>query len=100
MRVHQMLLNEDGWPTATAYEYSGETLSADGHTMEAIVGNYELIWHNPNQKFENEKSADVEKPIHITLNADGTVTGDIDATWKITKNGTPYMSVTWGGVFY
>lgn len=100
VRVHQMLLNEDGWPTATAYEYSGETLSADGHTMEAIVGNYELIWHNPNQKFENEKSADVEKPIHITLNADGTVTGDIDATWKITKNGTPYMGFTWGGVTY
>ena len=100
VRVHQMIMNEDGWPTATSYEYSGETLSSDGHTMEAIVGDYELIWHNPNQKFENEKSADVEKPINITLNADGTVTGDIEATWEITKNGTPYMSFTWGGVTY
>ncbi len=100
VRVHQMIINEDGWPTATSYEYSGETLSADGHTMEAIVGDYELIWHNPNQKFENKKSADVEKPINITLNADGTVTGDIEATWKITKTGTPYMSFTWGGVTY
>ena len=43
--------------------------------------------------------ADVEKPINITLNADGTVTGDIEATWTMT-NGTPYMSFTWGGVTY
>ena len=42
----------------------------------------------------------MEKPINITLNADGTVTGDISATWKITKSGTPYMSFTWGGVTY
>ena len=100
VRVHQMIMNEDGWPTATSYEYSGETLSANGHTEEAIVGDYELIWHNPNQKFVNEQSADVEKPINITLNADGTVTGDISATWKITQSGTPYMSFTWGGVTY
>jgi len=100
VRVHQMILNEDGWPTATSYEYSGETLSANGHTTEAIVGDYELIWHNPNQAFVNEVSADVEKPINITLNANGTVTGDISATWQITKAGTPYMSFTWGGVTY
>lgn len=100
VRVHQMIMNEEGWPTATSYEYSGETLSQAGHTMEAIIGDYELIWHNPNQRFENEVSADVEKPINITLNADGTVTGDIEATWEITKNGTPYMSFTWGGVTY
>ena len=100
VRVHQMIMSEDGWPTAASYEYAGETLSANGHTTEAIVGDYELIWHNPNQKFVNEKSADVEKPISIRLNADGSVTGDISASWKITKNGTPYMSFTWGGVTY
>ena len=100
VRVHQMIMNEDGWPTAASYEYSGESLSKNGHSLDAIIGDYELIWHNPNQKFENEKSADVEKPINITLNADGSVTGDISAEWKITKTGTPYMSFTWGGVTY
>ncbi|MBR1553920.1 MAG: RICIN domain-containing protein, partial [Oscillospiraceae bacterium] len=99
VRTHQLIVNEDGWITATAYEYSGETLSKKGHSLDAVVGDYELIWHNPNQKFVNEKSADVEKPINITLNADGTVTGDITATWQMT-DGTPYMSFTWGGVTY
>jgi len=99
VRVHQLIMNEDGWITATPYEYSGETLSEKGHTMDALIGDYELIWHNPNQKFVNEQSADVEKPINITLNKDGTVTGDISATWTVT-DGTPYMSFTWGGVTY
>ena len=99
VRTHQLIMNEDGWITAAAYEYSGEELSKKGHALEAVTGDYELIWHNPNQKFVNEKSADVEKPINITLNADGTVTGDIEASWTMT-NGTPYMSFTWGGVTY
>ena len=99
VRVHQLLMNEDGWFTATPYEYSGESLSRNGHTLDAIAGDYELIWHNPNQAFVDTKSADVEKPINITLNKDGSVTGDITATWEM-ENGTPYMSFTWGGVTY
>ncbi len=99
VRVHQLIMNEDDWITAAPYEYSGESISEKGHTLEAVTGDYELIWHNPNQKFVNEKSADVEKPIQITLNADGSVTGDISATWEMT-DGTPYMSFTWGGVTY
>ncbi len=99
VRVHQLVMNEDGWFSAAPYEYSGESISPNGHTPEAVTGDYRLIWHNPNQKFENEKSADVEKPISITLHEDGTVTGDITATWEM-RNGTPYMSFTWGGVTY
>ena len=99
VRVHQLIMNQDGWFSAAPYEYSGESLSRNGHTMDAVTGDYELIWHNPNQKFVNEKSADVEKPINITLNKDGTVTGDITATWDM-QNGTPYMNFTWGGVTY
>lgn len=99
VRVHQLVMNEDGWFSAAPYEYSGETLSPSGHTLDAICGDYELIWHNPNQQFVNEVSADVEKPINITLNKDGSVTGDITAAWEM-QNGTPYMSFTWGGVTY
>lgn len=99
VRVHQLVMNENGWFSAAPYEYSGESLSPNGHTLDAVTGDYELIWHNPNQPFVNEVSADVEKPINITLNRDGTVTGDISATWEM-KDGTPYMSFTWGGVTY
>lgn len=99
VRVHQMIMNEDGWPTAAAYEYSGETLSENGHSDAAVTGEYEFIFHTLNQAFVNEQSADVEKPKSIALNADGTVTGDITGTWEM-DNGSPNMRITFGGVTY
>ncbi len=99
VRVHQMIMNEDGWPTAAAYEYTGESLSESGHTMEAVAGEYEFIFHTLNQKFVNEQSADVERSRNIRLNADGTVTGDITGTWTM-YDGSPEMTLTFGGVTY
>ena len=99
VRVHQMIMNEDGWITAAPYEYSGESLSKNGHSMSSVAGEYDFIFHTLNQRFENEKSADVEKPHTISLNQDGTVTGHISGTWLM-KDGTPYMSVSFGGVTY
>lgn len=99
VRVHQMIMNEDGWPTAAAYEYTGESLSEAGHTIEAVTGEYEFIFHTLNQKFVNEQSADVERSRNIRLNADGTVTGDITGTWTM-YDGSPEMTLTFGGVTY
>ncbi len=99
VRVHQMIMNEDGWPTAAAYEYTGETLSEAGHTMEAVTGEYEFIFHTLNQAFVNEQSADVERSRNIRLNADGTISGDITGTWSM-YDGSPEMSLTFGGVTY
>lgn len=100
VRVHQMIMNEDGWPTAAAYEYSGETLSEAGHSIDAVTGEYEFIFHTLNQKFVNEQSADVEHSKVIRLNDDGNVTGDgISGTWTM-QDGSPNMSITFGGVTY
>ncbi len=99
VRVHQMIMNEDGWPTAAPYEFTGESLSEKGHSMKAVAGDYDFIFHTLNQRFENEKSADVEKPHTITLNEDGTVSGYVTGTWLM-KDGTPYMSISFGGVTY
>lgn len=99
VRVHQMIMNEDGWPTAAPYEYSGESISEKGHSMSAVAGDYDLIIHTLNQRFENEVSADVERPHTITLNEDGTVTGHVTGTWLM-KDGTPYMSLNFNGVTY
>ncbi len=99
VRVHQMIMNQDGWPTAAPYEYSGESLSAKGHSMSAVTGDYDFIFHTLDQKFVNEQSADVEKPHTITLNEDGTISGYITGTWSM-DSGTPYMSLNFGGVTY
>lgn len=99
VRVHQLIMNRDGWITAAPYEYSGETLSEVGHTTEAVVGEYEFILHTLDQSFVNEVSADVETPKSVTLNADGTVSGDVSGTWSM-ERGSPYMSITFDGVTY
>ncbi len=99
VRVHQMIMNTDGWPVAAPYEYSGETLSENGHAAEAVIGDYEFIFHTLNQRFESDVSSDVEKPKNISLNSDGTITGDITGTWMM-RGGSPYMSVSFGGVTY
>ncbi len=99
VRVHQMVMNQDGWPTAAAYEYTGESLSEAGHNAAAVVGDYEFIFHTLNQKFVNEQSADVELPKNIKLNADGSVSGDITGTWTM-ENGSPYMTLSYNGVTY
>ncbi|MBP3379635.1 MAG: RICIN domain-containing protein [Ruminococcus sp.] len=99
VRVHQMFINEDGWLTASAYEYSGESLSENGHSADAVIGDYEFIFHTLDQNFVNEQSADVEKPKNITLNANGTVSGDISGTWTM-KDGSPNMSISFDNVTY
>ncbi|MDE5564427.1 MAG: RICIN domain-containing protein, partial [Oscillospiraceae bacterium] len=99
VRVHQLVMNEDGWFSAAPYEFSGESLSEKGHSLAAVTGEYEFIFHTLNQKFENEKSADVEKPRSITLHEDGTVSGDVSGNWTM-QNGSPYMSISFGGVTY
>ncbi|MBR1459175.1 MAG: family 43 glycosylhydrolase [Oscillospiraceae bacterium] len=99
VRVHQLIMNEDGWFSAAPYEFSGESLSEKGHALAAVAGDYELIVHTLDQKFENEKSADVERPRSITLREDGSISGDMQGTWTM-QNGTPYMSITAGGTVY
>jgi len=99
VRVHQLIMNEDGWITAAPYEYSGETLSETGHARDAVSGEYDFIFHTLNQRFENEKSADVEKPKTISLNADGTVSGAVTGTWAM-RGGSPYMSISFGNMTY
>ncbi len=99
VRTHQMFINRDGWLTAAPYEYTGETISEVGHSVDAVVGDYEFIFHTLNQRFENEVSADVEVPRSISLLADGTVTGDVTGTWSM-ETGTPYMTISFDGVNY
>lgn len=96
VRVHQLFVNEDGWLVAAPYEYSGETLSATGYTQDEVTGSYDVITHEYQIDY-----ADLayESPVSITLNADGTVTGDKTGTWTMTE-GTPYAQLVLDGTNY
>lgn len=86
-RVHQMLMNEAGWPCELPYQTQGETVFTDGYPKDEVVGRYFFI----NQG--TDISSDIANPQIIYLNADGTCDGqDIKGTWSI-KDGTYYMSL-------
>ncbi len=105
VRVHQLIMNEDDWPVATPYEYvPGEEISKVGHTMEAVAGEYEFIFHKLNQKIVADQmtsgnNAEVAYSQNITLNPDGTVTGDVKGLWTMSKNSAD-MTFTYDGVTY
>lgn len=103
VRVQQLFISEDGWLIAAPYEYSGETLPETNLDEAQMVGEYELIIHNPVMyygmgKMDGEVLGLVDTNV-IQLNADGTVTGDFTGTWSY-ENGTPNMTINIKDVEY
>ncbi len=103
-RVHQLFINEDGWLCTAPYEYSGETISETGYSVDNIVGNYDLILHDYKFVYAYNSSGDkgVAQPKAVTLNADGTITGEAAGTWKTTTDANVVMTidgVEYKGVF-
>ncbi|MDO7907684.1 LamG-like jellyroll fold domain-containing protein [Paenibacillus sp. JX-17] len=90
LRVHQIFMNEQGWPLIAPYHYGGESLSkAD---RQDVIGDYKLINHG------RSNSADIQHASSITLNKNNTVTGAVQGTWK--RTGQYQASLTLSGVTY
>ena len=93
VRVHQMFINEEGWPVVAPYENSGDKILENGYEISEIIGSYEFI----NQGSSN--SSAIEKTLNIELNEDYTVSGDVLGTWSITEE-SYYMNIEIDGVTY
>lgn len=78
VRVHQMFMNEDGWPVVSPYRYTGEKLEDIDESI--ISGAYKVFNHMHNISSVTRTSDD------IVLNADHTVSGAFEGTWEL-KNG-------------
>ncbi len=96
VRVHQLFLNKEGWLVAAPYQTTDEKLDTAVCTVDNITGKYEVILHELDINFKN---LDVKTPEVIYLNADGTVTGYYEGSWKL-EEGTSYITVTLNGVSY
>lgn len=98
VRVHQVFQNEDGWLVAAPFEYTGEQVkSSDMATSQqiptaAVAGSYKLLEH-PYKL--NHTRKELARPVDISLNADGTISGNRTGTWRITE-GTSYITLTIG----
>jgi beta-xylosidase len=95
VKVHQLFQNEDGWLVAAPYGTNGETLT-DSVDAADYVGDYDLIIHRMDIDYANLAT---NKPESITLNADGTITGDYEGTWSI-ADGTSYITLEFDGETY
>ncbi|SFO17296.1 arabinan endo-1,5-alpha-L-arabinosidase [Pseudobutyrivibrio sp. UC1225] len=93
-RVHQVLMNEEGWPCELPYQTQGETVSESGYDKKDVVGRYFVV----NQG--TDISSDIANPIIVYLNNDGSCEGkEVSGKWEM-KDGTYYMTITIDGQDY
>lgn len=93
-RVHQFIVNEEGWPCMLPYATDGETVSETGYEMSQVAGRYYVIDQGTNI------DAQIAQPFILYLEEDGKVYGDgVEGTWEA-KEGTCYMDITYGDVSY
>lgn len=101
-RVHQLFTNEKGWLLSAPMEFNGETVTDEdikkgcAFTPAQIPGEYSLLIHKFGLKNDELATA---KPITVSLNANGKVSGDATGTWKMIE-GTAYVTLTVGGTTY
>lgn len=90
-RVHQMLINEEGWPCELPYQTQGETVSKDGYDKSDVAGRYYVI----NQG--TDISEKIANPKIFYLEKNGKVKGaKTEGTWTYNK-GSYYMDITIDG---
>lgn len=81
VRVHQMLKNMDDWLIPLPYHYRGELAEVDSLDAETISGEYVYINHG------TENSTEMIENLTITLESNGTISGDIDGNWEYNESG-------------
>lgn len=96
VRVHEMHINEDGWPVIAPLRYAPLQLAnpaqTPGVSAAQAAGSYKLVNHG------KDIAAAPKQSINVTLNADGTITGDMTGTWL--HKGNNRLSLTSGGTTY
>lgn len=93
-RVHQFIVNEEGWPCMLPYATDGETVSEGGYEASDVAGRYYVI----NQGTAID--AEIAQPFILYLDESGKVYGDgVEGSWEM-KDGSCYMKVSYGEASY
>lgn len=87
VRVHQMFMNEDGWPVVAPHRYAGETIGT--YDKSELAGDYKFIRHG------KDITTEIKESVVIHLAEDGTVSGSESGTWSLT--GDYGFTLTVGG---
>ncbi len=92
VRVHQMAMNEDGWPCVFPFATCGEKLSDKGFSQSDPEGTFYVLDHG---LAVNSK---VNEPVTCTF-SEGKISGDLTGTYSVTE-GTDYITITVGETVY
>ncbi|MGM0881824.1 MAG: glycoside hydrolase family 43 protein [Bacillota bacterium] len=90
VRVHQMMMNSEGWPVVAPHRYAGE--STQKVTADQIIGEYKYVNHG------KDITAEIKQASLIQLGKDGKITGSVSGTWKSTGDST--LDLTIDGTVY
>jgi len=90
VRVHQLFMNQDGWPVVAPYRYTGEHLEIIN--KDDIPGEYQFINH------EKDITKYLKKAVNISLDADGTISGAVSGSWELVDD--YYADITIDGKTY
>ncbi len=96
MKLHQLFQTKDGWLVAAPYLTHGETLNEDGYSADEVAGDYEIILH---ELEINYAGLEAKQPSMITLQQDGSITGEYTGSWSL-ESGTPYITLSLDGQNY
>ncbi len=92
VRVHQMAMNEDGWPCIFPFATNGESLSEAGYKQSDVSGTFYVVDHGL------DVNNIVNEPVECQF-ADGQITGGITGTFEVNEN-TNFITITSDGVTY
>jgi arabinan endo-1,5-alpha-L-arabinosidase len=92
VRVHQMAMNEDGWPCVFPFATCGESLSEAGYGMKDLEGTFYLLDHGL------DVNNLVNEPVECTF-ADGKISGSFEGSYEIAE-GSNFITITSGDVTY
>lgn len=90
VRVHQMFINEDGWPVMAPQRYAGETIGK--YSANQVSGEYAFVNHG------TDITANVKSSVRVSLNSDGTISGNVSGKWQL--SGDNKITLTISGVTY
>lgn len=96
VKLHQLFQTKEGWLVAAPYLTHGETLKSDGYSVSEVAGDYEIILHELDIDY---KGLEVKRPGRITLQEDGSITGEYTGSWSL-ESGTPYITLSMNGQDY
>ncbi|WP_410511476.1 glycoside hydrolase family 43 protein [Paenibacillus sp. BR2-3] len=94
VRVDQMFMNSDGWPVVAPHRYGGESIGK--YSKKEVTGAYKYVNHN------KDISADIVQSELIELSADGSISGAVTGTWKLTEEHAAELTIdgaVYKGVF-